>query len=194
MTAAQTLKLYMKDMNDHESGEILDYQTVYYLGQNVEQKIKGSILKTPNYGYDDEEGDYKVVLNDHISYRYQVIDFLGKGSFGQAIKCYDHKDNRYVCIKIIKSKKRFFKQGLIEVKILKFLTDNDPEGLHNAVKMEDSFIFRKHLCIVFELLSINLYEFLKNNNFSGVSLSLVKRFAVQLLLCLEFLHAHQIIH
>lgn len=66
--------------------------------------------------------------------------------------------------------------------------------MHNGVVMEDSFIFRNHLCIVFELLSINLYEFLKKNNFSGVSLSLVKRFAVQLLMCLDFLQDHKIIH
>lgn len=95
MTAAQTLKYFMKEMNDYESGEILDFKTVYYLGQSSD-KIKGSILKTPNCGYDDEQGDYKVVLNDHICYRYQVIDFLGKGSFGQALKCYDHKENRFV--------------------------------------------------------------------------------------------------
>lgn len=122
-------------------------------------------MKTPNYGYDDDQGDYKVVVNDHIAYRYQIVDFLGKGSFGQALKCFDSKENRLVCLKIIKSKKRFFKQGLIEVKILKFLRDMSNDYMHNSIIMEDSFIFRKHLCIVFELLSINLYEFLKKNNF-----------------------------
>ena len=40
---------------------------------------------------------------------------------------------------------------------------------------------RNHLCITFELLSINLYEFIKNNNFQGVSLGLIRRFAIQLL-------------
>jgi dual specificity tyrosine-phosphorylation-regulated kinase 2/3/4 len=35
-----------------------------------------------NYGFDDERGDFKVVLRDHIGYRYEVLDFLGKGSFG----------------------------------------------------------------------------------------------------------------
>ena len=37
------------------------------------------------------------------------------------------------------------------------------------------------MCITFELLSINLYEFIKNNNFQGVSLGLIRRFAIQLL-------------
>jgi hypothetical protein len=31
------------------------------------------------------------------------------------------------------------------------------------VKTLDYFYFRNHLCITFELLSINLYEFIKNN-------------------------------
>jgi len=32
-----------------------------------------------------------VVLGDQIAFRFQVLDFLGKGSFGQALKCFDHK-------------------------------------------------------------------------------------------------------
>lgn len=38
-----------------------------------------------NFGYDDENGDYKYSENDHIGYRYQIIKFLGKGSFGTAL-------------------------------------------------------------------------------------------------------------
>ena len=36
--------------------------------------------------------------------------------------------------------------------------------------MHEFFYFRQHLCIAFELLSMNLYEFIKNNNFQGLSL------------------------
>ena len=27
-----------------------------------------------NYGYDDENGDYKTVLKDHIGYRFEVLE------------------------------------------------------------------------------------------------------------------------
>jgi dual specificity tyrosine-phosphorylation-regulated kinase 2/3/4 len=51
-------------------------------------------------------------------YRYEVLDMLGKGSFGQVAKCYDHKTGEYVAIKIIRNKKRFHCQAVVEVKIL----------------------------------------------------------------------------
>jgi hypothetical protein len=65
MSATQALKYFMKEMNSHETTEILDYKIIYYLGQNAD-KINGSILKTPNHGFDDEHSDYKIVINDQI--------------------------------------------------------------------------------------------------------------------------------
>lgn len=31
--------------------------------------------------FDDEEGYYNVVINDHLIYRYEILKILGKGSF-----------------------------------------------------------------------------------------------------------------
>ena len=36
-----------------------------------------------NHGYDNERADYNWKTNDHIAYRYKIIDSIGKGSFGQ---------------------------------------------------------------------------------------------------------------
>jgi dual specificity tyrosine-phosphorylation-regulated kinase 2/3/4 len=55
-------------------------------------------------------------------------------------------------------------------------------------------VFRKHLVIGFELLNMNLYDFIKSNNFAGVSISLVRRFAIQLLVSLHYMKSHNIIH
>ena len=104
-------------------------------------------------------------MKDHIGYRFEVIESVGKGSFGQALKCFDHKNKTYVAIKIIRNKKKFQHQAGVEVKILKFLKENDSNDEHNIIWIKDYILFRKHLCITFELLSINLYEFIKNNNF-----------------------------
>jgi len=56
-----------------------------------------------------------------------------------------------------------------------------------AVKLKRHFIFRSHLCLVFELLSYNLYDLLRNTNFRGVSLNLTRKFAQQLCTALMFL-------
>jgi dual specificity tyrosine-phosphorylation-regulated kinase 2/3/4 len=56
-----------------------------------------------NYGYDDETGDYLTQNNDHLAYRFQVLESLGSGSFGQAVKCLDHKTNEVVALKLVKN-------------------------------------------------------------------------------------------
>ena len=81
ITAAKAIKLFMNHLTDYEKGEILDYKQVYYIGVGA-KKIKGSPYQNYNSGYDDERGDYKVILKDHIGYRWEVLEFLGKGSFG----------------------------------------------------------------------------------------------------------------
>lgn len=161
--------------------------------------------------YDDERGDYRVVAGDHLGYRYEVLDNLGSGSFGVVVRAKDHKPNvgpqrggvplgpdhlrrRIVAAKIIRNKKKFHHQALIEIKILTYIREHDPQDDHNLAQMLGFFHFRGHLVLTFELLSINLYEFLKNNHFQGVSLSLVRRFGVQLFSALAFLQKHRIIH
>ena len=59
-----------------------------------------------NYGYDDENGDYQTVLKDHIGYRFEVLQALGSGSFGQALKCLDHSNGEELAVKIIRNKKK----------------------------------------------------------------------------------------
>ena len=50
-----------------------------------------------------------------------------------------------------------------------YLKEHDPDDVNNIIRIKDYAIFRKHLIIGFELLNINLYEFIKNNNFRGIS-------------------------
>jgi dual specificity tyrosine-phosphorylation-regulated kinase 2/3/4 len=93
-------------LSEYERGEIANYAEVYFIGKSKEKPGSGHNYKD-NYGFDDERGDYKVVMKDHLSYRYEVVGLLGSGSFGQALKCLDHKTQSFVAVKVIRNKKRF---------------------------------------------------------------------------------------
>ncbi|XP_017274340.1 dual specificity tyrosine-phosphorylation-regulated kinase 4 isoform X4 [Kryptolebias marmoratus] len=193
MSPTEALNNFKERMTEFEQEEVNDYAEVWFLGLGS-QKIQGSQGSAQNNGYDDEHGSYVRVLHDHIAYRFEVLEVIGKGSFGQVLKCLDHKTNELVAIKMIRNKKRFHHQALVELKILEVIKKKDKDNLHNVIHMKEYFYFRNHLCISFELLGVNLYELIKKNNFQGFSLALIRRFAHALLRCLQMLHKEKIIH
>ena len=195
MSGPKVFKFYLKrqGLTEFEKSELLDYKQVFFLGLEAD-KIKGSRHKQYNSGYDDERGDFNVVLRDQIAFRFEVLDYLGKGSFGQALKCLDHKTGEIVAIKIIRNKAKFKHQAGVELKILLHLKSNDPSDRNNIIRIKDHCMFRNHLVISFELFSVNLYEFIKDNNFEGVPLSLIRRFAIQILQALRYLKEENLIH
>ena len=206
LSAAQVLKHHRHLLTEFEQSEVLEYPQVFFLGAAA-HKLRGvpgpAGAAQNNHGYDDERGDYMSVghdprlAHDHLAFRYEVLGLLGKGSFGAVLRCLDHKTQTLRAVKIIRNKKRFHHQALVEVKVLEHLRDKDGGAggdTSNLVAMHEHFYFRSHLCIAFELLSVNLYEFIKNNNFQGLSLGLIRRFAQQLLVSLRFLRSCRIIH
>jgi dual specificity tyrosine-phosphorylation-regulated kinase 2/3/4 len=121
------------NLNIFERGEIVDYSDIYFCGTSRARKIVGDPANTAtNFGYDDERGDYNIVEGDHLAYRYEVVDLLGKGSFGQVVRCVDHMTGILVAVKIIRNKKRFHQQALVEVNILKKLKEWVSCSRHNS--------------------------------------------------------------
>ncbi|RCI05493.1 hypothetical protein CU098_012961, partial [Rhizopus stolonifer] len=194
MTPQAAQKLYQFNLTSFEKQEMMAYEHIYFVGHHAKKRPASPSHNLCNYGYDDERGDYLIQLRDHLDYRYEVLEVMGKGSFGQVLKCFDHRSGQTVAVKMIRNKKRFHAQALVEVKILEELIAWDPEDNHNNVRMLGHFMFRNHLCIAFECLSINLYEFIKSNNFQGFSMGLIRRFAMQLLNSLTLLQKHKLIH
>jgi hypothetical protein len=194
MTPAMALRSHAGSLTEFEQSEILEFPQVWYLGAGASKHRASPEAGSNNHGYDDDRGDYRVVTHDHLAYRYEVLGMLGRGSFGQVAKCYDYRKGCLCAIKVIRNKTRFHAQALIEVKILERLRGKDGEDDANVVHMREAFYFRGHLCISFELLSINLYDFIKNNNFAGLSAGLIRRIAAQLLVGLKFLRKQRIIH
>ncbi|KAG9155736.1 hypothetical protein Leryth_004003 [Lithospermum erythrorhizon] len=153
-----------------------------------------------NDGHDNANSDLilsvnHVLVNSETQQRYIVKDILGHGTFGQVAKCWVAKTNSFVAVKVIKNQPAYYQQSLVEVSILTTLNRKfDPEDKHHIVRIYDYFVFQRHLCIAFELLSTNLYELIKLNQFRGLSLSIVQLFSRQILRGLVLMKDAGIIH
>ncbi|XP_076175650.1 dual specificity tyrosine-phosphorylation-regulated kinase 2 isoform X2 [Ptiloglossa arizonensis] len=193
VTPELVMKVYVDKLTPYEHREIYNYPQIYFIGANA-KKRPGIIGRPNNNEYDNDQGSYVHVTHDHVAYRYEVLRVIGKGSFGQVVKAYDHKMHEHVALKMVRNEKRFHRQAQEEIRILRKLREQDKDDTMNIIHMFDSFTFRCHTCITFELLSINLYELIKKNKFQGFSMQLVRRFAHSLLQCLDALYKNKIIH
>ncbi|VDD83353.1 unnamed protein product [Mesocestoides corti] len=176
------IRQFKSKLTAYELTEILNYPNIYFVGHNANkrQAVPGS---GKNYGFDDDQGSYIHTAHDHVAYRYEVLKILGKGSFGQVVKAFDHKTNTFVGLKMVRNERRFTKQAAEEIRILELLRDQDLDNSRNV-----------HVCMTFELLNMNLYELIKRNKFQGFPLPLVRKFAHSILICLDMLHRNKIIH
>ena len=63
-----------------------------------------------------------------------------------------------------------------------------------VVHLFGDFAHRGHVCLVFELLGMNLYELLKQNQFRGLPLASVRLASTQVVAALDRLAAARIVH
>uniref|UniRef100_A0AAQ4QWE0 dual-specificity kinase n=1 Tax=Gasterosteus aculeatus aculeatus TaxID=481459 RepID=A0AAQ4QWE0_GASAC len=193
LSPEQAMKQFMSKMSSLEHHEVFSYPEVYFVGPNA-KKRSGVPGGANNGGYDDDQGSYIHVPHDHIAYRYEVLKVIGKGSFGQVVKAFDHRSQTHLALKMVRNEKRFHRQAAEEIRILEHLRKQDKDSSMNVIHMLENFTFRNHICMTFELLSMNLYELIKKNKFQGFSLPLVRKFAHSILQCLDSLHKNRIIH
>ncbi|XP_049623398.1 dual specificity tyrosine-phosphorylation-regulated kinase 3-like [Suncus etruscus] len=193
LTPEKTLKQYKHLLTAYEKLEIFNYPEIYFVGPCA-KKRHGVVGGPNNAGYDDADGAYIHVPRDHLAYRYEVLKIIGKGSFGQVAQVYDHKLQQYVAVKMVRNKECLHHQATVEIRILEHLKKQDKTGSMNVIHMLESFTFRNHVCMAFELLSLDLYELIKKNKFQGFSMQLVHNFAQSILQSLDALHKNKIIH
>lgn len=193
MSPESAMKQFMHKLSSYEHHEIFNFPNIYFVGPSAKKK-QGVVGGANNNGYDDDQGSYIHVPHDHIAYRFEVLKVIGKGSFGQVVKAYDHRTHQHIALKMVRNEKRFHRQAQEEIRILEHLRKQDKENTMNIIHMFEHFTFRSHICITFELLSMNLYELIKKNKFAGFSLQLVRKFAHSILQCLDALYKNRIIH
>ncbi|ELP93119.1 serine/threonine protein kinase ppk15, putative [Entamoeba invadens IP1] len=127
--------------------------------------------------------------------RYKIVQLLGKGNFGQVVKCVDLNTNQYVAVKVLKSIPSYFKQSLIETTVLQIVNEYlESSERSNILQMIDYFMFYNHICIVTEFLGIDLCELLYRNSNHGFKIQIIRKFLKQIINSLEILSRGNIIH
>lgn len=144
----------------------------------------------------NSEGDYHL-LQHEVLYSsggaYEVLEFLGRGTFGQVVKCWKRGTSEIVAIKILKNHPSYARQGEIEVNILRCLGHENADEF-NFVRAFEFFKHKNHTCLVFEMLEQNLYDFLKQNKFQPLPLKYIRPIAQQVLTALLKLKSLGLIH
>uniref|UniRef100_A0A8C1WAF5 dual-specificity kinase n=1 Tax=Cyprinus carpio TaxID=7962 RepID=A0A8C1WAF5_CYPCA len=144
---------------------------------------------------DDEEGHLVYHNGDMLRARYEIVGTLGEGAFGKVVECLDHsKSNARVALKIIKNIERYREAAMSEVDVLERINSLDEEKRFACVRMLDWFDHHGHICIVFELLGLSTYDFLKENGFMPFSLNQIRRMADQIFRAVHFLHRNKLTH
>ena len=78
----EVMEKYSFLLTERETLELSSYNEIYYLRLNPPHS-KATPKTIPNF--------FHFTPNDHVAFRYQQQEVLGKGSFGTVIKCFYHK-------------------------------------------------------------------------------------------------------
>jgi serine/threonine protein kinase len=84
-------------------------------------------------------------VGDHIAYRYEIIERINHGSFGEVYKVYDYKTREFQALKVVKKKPDLVKQTFIEVSILTHIKEKDKGDISGIVRLKDFTLFREHI-------------------------------------------------
>uniref|UniRef100_A0A8C9K076 Homeodomain interacting protein kinase 4 n=1 Tax=Panthera tigris altaica TaxID=74533 RepID=A0A8C9K076_PANTA len=124
---------------------------------------------------------------------YDIIEVLGKGTFGEVAKGWRRSTGEMVAIKILKNdayRNRIIKN---ELKLLRCMRGLDPEEAH-VIRFLEFFHDALKFYLVFELLEQNLFEFQKENNFAPLPARHIRTVTLQVLRALARLKELAIIH
>ncbi|XP_013042992.1 dual specificity protein kinase CLK1 isoform X2 [Anser cygnoides] len=125
----------------------------------------------------------------------EIVATLGEGAFGKVVECIDHKaGGRHVAVKIVKNVDRYSEAARSEIQVLEHLNASDPSNTYRCVQMLEWFEHHGHVCIVFELLGLSTYDFIKENGFLPFRLDHIRQMAYQICKSVNFLHLNKLTH
>ena len=101
-------------------------------------------------------------------------------------------------MKIILPIKKYKESAIVEAKLVEKILSEDKYNKSHCIQIIEYFTFKhrdiEYFAIIFELLGLSLYDYLKNNSYKGYTMTQVQSFARQIFEGIEFLHRINIIH
>ena len=137
-------------------------------------------------------------IGEIIENKYEIINHISDGTFGRVLKIQDINTKELFAIKILLEKQEIVKWWKYEKSFIDKITQNDKENKSYCIKIKEDINFvkdgKKYYGFIFELLGMNLYEYIKANNFMGFNIVQIQQIAKQLFQGIDFIHKNNIIH
>ncbi|KRX98220.1 Dual specificity protein kinase CLK2 [Trichinella pseudospiralis] len=145
---------------------------------------------------DDKHGHLIYNIGDIIQSRYEVIKTLGEGTFGRVVQVRDHENEQSepLALKIIKNVDKYREAAKLEVNVLKKLMEKDPAGNFLCIHLVHHFNYFGHMCLVFPMMGLSVFDFLKTNNYYPYPMHQVRHIAYQLCYAVNFMHQNHLTH
>ena len=121
---------------------------------------------------------------------YYVQKFVGQGGFGRVAQCLKLDIMKKVAVKIVRKDKYLL--GKSEIAMLESLRELDHKK-NNLVSFIEHFQHKDNLCLVFEMLDMNLDDFI-NRNSRSLPLSGIRVITEQILVALTALKSIGLVH
>ncbi|XP_034539026.1 dual specificity protein kinase CLK2-like isoform X2 [Notolabrus celidotus] len=143
---------------------------------------------------EDEEGHLVYHIGLVMKDRYEVVSTLGAGAFGKVVECTDREKGEQVAVKIVRNIDCFREVAKSEIVVLEEINSLDDDNRFACVRMLDWFEHEGHICIVFELLGLSTFEFLRQNKFLPFNVEQIRHMAFQIFRAVCFLHRNKLTH
>ncbi|KAI6227221.1 Serine/threonine-protein kinase Doa [Aphelenchoides besseyi] len=144
---------------------------------------------------DAKDGHMIYEKGDFVANRYEIVDTLGEGTFGKVVQVKDTQhSNTQLALKIIKNVPKYRDAARLEINVLRKLMERDPNGSHLVIQLLDYFDYYGHMCLVFELLGLSVFDFMKYNDYNCYPMDQVRYISYQLSHAVKFMHDNRLTH
>ena len=161
----QLIDYISSNLTVYEQGELFNefkIDDIYFTGhihKKINKETHYNLNRYDELIYNANLSDrYKIIMGDHINYRYEIMYELGKGVYGNVVKVLDHKTQSKAALKIYKNSHFYNKANKREINILKLVKEYYCDDRDYVLLIQDSFIFRNHYCMISNLYGLNLYD------------------------------------